>query len=528
MFNIKFCILLVIGIFLVFSVPVLGESCEINTTSAKFVPYDMGGMTLFTMPEILSTEIRYRIQLDILNKNCSNINNTVNINVSICKDTCTNYPFYNRTLQSNNYYFVNSQFSLPEKLYSYSPFANQQEKPISFPEEGNYTINFQIFNNKNEIQYNNTIQEKVSLLEKNIIFYSSLSSIIFSGINIILTIAIILLSSISFIEIFRLMYESIFKKIEEGYYEDALNNVLRPLFYIFLLYLATSFLIILILPHAMSLSWFSNNIELIIILLAFYSLRFSRDLTNHNINIISLIFALYFLYTFINYTATQLSNLLNPETLYSGGFLGIILNFSGILIGIISGAVYIISFSAIVAKMFFIVKALNPEKVSLIKIDFRNKIKEHKNLVSLLPDFISFYLVYLIVKNLYLLQEIIIHPNFNLFYDSIWIIFTIFLLIANILIKRIMEIENLSIESLHNYIISFLLIFLSLVLINGLLSNIYIFMLYKTNIYDAIILITTIGITLITVIRFYYIFMKYSRNISNFIHKHVSRFHISK
>ncbi len=531
MFNRKFCVLLVIGIFLVFSAPVLGESCEINVTSTKFVPYDMGGMTFFTMPgglfpDRLSTDIRYRIELGISYKNCSIINNTVNITVSICRDSCKNYPFYNRTLHNNNYYTF--LFSLPEKPYSYTPFANQlQEYPISFPNEGNYTINFQFFNNKNEIPHNYTIQEKVSLLENNLILYSSLSSVIFSGVNIILTIAIILLSSFSFIEIFKLMYDNIFKNIEDGHYNHALKNILKPLFYLYSSYLVTSFLINLLLSPAMVLSWVSNNIELIIILFAFYSLVFPRRL--RNLNIISLLLALYFLYAFIIDIITNLSNQVNNDILLSGGFLGIILIYSGILIEIISGVVFIISFSSIMVKMLFIVhKALNPKKVSLIKINFINKIKEHNNLVSLLPDFISFYIVYVIVKNQYLLQEIIIHPNFDLFYNSIWIIFTIFLLIANILIKKIMEIENLSIESLHNYITSFLLLFFSLVAINVLLSNTDIMTLYKITINAAIILITIISIILITVIWFFYIFKKYSRNISYFIHKHLSRFHISK
>lgn len=324
------------------------------------------------------------------------------------------------------------------------------------------------------------------------------------------------------------MYDNIFKKIEEKDYNTALNNILKPLFYLYLSYLITSFLINLLVYPATLLSFVSNNIEIYIILFAFYSLLFTRKLRNRNI--ISLIFSLYFLFTFIYDARTHLSNLVNNESSYSDGFLEIVFNFSNILISIILGVVYIISFSAIIAKMFFIVKALNTEKVSLIKIDFRNKIKQHKNLISLLPDFISFYLMYVILKNLYLLQEIIIYPNFDSFYNynSIWIIFAILLLIANILIKRIMEIEKLSIESLLDYISSFLLIFLSLVAINGLLSNIDIMIRYKTNIYDAIILITVICITLITVIRFIYIFRKYSTNLSYFIHKHFSRFHISK
>lgn len=534
MANIKFCMFLAIGIFLVFPAPVLGESCEINASTPKFVPYAMGGITLFTMPEnlmpeYLSTEINYSIELDVLNKNCSIINNTVNITVSVCRDSsCTNYTFYNRTLLNNNYFLANSHFKLPEKPTFYYPpsiggFSSQtQENPISFPEEGNYTIKLQFFNNKNEVQHNITVEKKVSSLEKNIGLYSSLSSLIFSGLSIILTIALIILSSFSFIEIFKLMYDNIFKKIEEKDYNTALKNILKPLFYLYLSYLVLSFLINLLVYPAMWLSLVLNNIEIYIILFAFYSLLFTRKLRNRNI--ISLILALCFLFIFIYDTRTNISNIVNNESLYSGGFLGIIFTFSEILIGIMLVAVYIISFSAIIAKMFFIVKALNPEKVSLIKIDFRNKIKEHKNLISLLPDFISFYLVYVILKNLYLLQEIIIHPNFNPFYNSIWIIFTIFLLIANILIKRIMEIEKLSIESLDDYISSFLLIFFSLVAINGLLSNIDIIMSYKTNIYGAIILITMICIPLITVIRFIYIFRKYSRNISYFIHKHVLGF----
>ena len=107
-----------------------------------------------------------------------------------------------------------------------------------------------------------------------------------------------------------------------------------------------------------------------------------------------------------------------------------------------------------------------------------------------------------------------------------------------------MEIEKLSIKSLLYYIISFLLIFLSLVAINGiifidrimmsyyglysidmmpysgLLYNLDTMMSYNYWLYDAIILIT--------VIWFSYILKKYSRNISYFIHKHFSIFHISK
>lgn len=451
----------------------------------------------------------------------------------------------------NNYDTTYSLFSLPEKPYSYSPLfggstviANQpQEDTISFPEEGNYTINFKFFNNKNEIQYNNTIQKKVSSLETNIILYSSTSSLIFSGVNIIFTIAIILLSSFSFIQIFKLMYDNIFKKIEEGYYDDALKNILKPLFYLYSLYLFTSFLLNLLLSPAMLLRWVSNNIEWFIILFAFYSLLFTRKLRNHNI--ISLLFALYILGIFINDIKTHLSNL---YSLFSGGFLEIIITYSSLLIYIILGVVYIISFSSIMVKLFSIVlKALNPENVSLIKINFRNKIKEYNYLISLLPDFISFYLVYVILKNLYMLQEII-HVNLNPYsyysYSILWIIFAFFLLIVNILIKRIMEIEKLSIKSLLYYIISFLLIFLSLVAIDGimfiegimmsyyglyniemmpyygLLYNMDTMMSYNYWLYDAIILIT--------VVWYCYIFIIYSKNISYFIHKHFSRFRISK
>src|SRR5660398_232395 len=113
MFNIKFCVLLVVGTFLGFSTPVLGESCEINITSTQFEPYDMGGMSLFTMPEYLSTDIMYRIELSLFNNNCIDINNTVNITVSICGDSCKIYEFYGRTLQNTSY----SQFSLPENPF---------------------------------------------------------------------------------------------------------------------------------------------------------------------------------------------------------------------------------------------------------------------------------------------------------------------------------------------------------------------------------------------------------------------------
>src|SRR5659263_607281 len=252
MFNIKFCVLLVVGTFLGFSTPVLGESCEINITSTQFEPYDMGGMSLFTMPEYL------------------------------------------------------------------------------------YTVTF--------------------------------------------------------------------------------------------------FLINILLSPALSLIWVLTNIELFIILFAFYSLLFTKELRNHNV--ISLLLALYFLYKFINNITTELPNTENFESFFIGGFFGIILNISRILMNIILGVVYIISFSSIMVKMFFIItKALNPEKKCLIKINFRNKIKEHKNLINLLPDFISFYLVYGILKNPFLLQGIFLNINrYNIF-----IIFTFFLLIANILIKRIME-----------------------------------------------------------------------------------------
>jgi len=495
MFNIKFCVLLVIGIFLVFSASVLGQSCEINTTSTQFVPYNMGGMTLFTMPEYLSTDIGYRVDLVVSNNNCSDINNTVNITVSICRDSCKIYEFYNRTLQKPDYIIVNSHFSLPEKQISYSQFDNQlKENQISFPEEGNYTINFKFFNNKNEIQYNYTIKKKVSLLENNIILFSSLSSIIFSGVNLILTIAIILLSSLSFIEIFTKMYVNIFKKIEDGDYDTALKNILKPLFYLYSLYLFTSFLIILLFSPAEMLSWISSNIEWFIILFAFYSLLFTRKLRNHNI--ISLLFALYFLGTFIHDITTNFSNKFNNESLFRDGFFGIIITYSSMLIAFISGAVFILSFLSIIVKLFFIVK-----------IDFRNKIKECENLIWLLPDFISFYLAYVILTNYYYLQEII-HANFNPY--NIWIIFTFFLLIANILIKRIIEIEKQTIRSLYYYIISFILLYLSLFVINGIRFT-----------------VINLSIFLITVIWFYYIFIIYSRNISSFIHKHFSRFHIS-
>ena len=119
MANIKFSMFLAIGIFLVFSAPVLGESCEINTTSTQFLPYDISGLSLFTMPEYLSTDLGYRVELGVSNNNCSDINNTVDITVSICGDSCKIFKFYNRTLENNNYYPAYSYFSLPEKPYSY-------------------------------------------------------------------------------------------------------------------------------------------------------------------------------------------------------------------------------------------------------------------------------------------------------------------------------------------------------------------------------------------------------------------------
>lgn len=508
MFNIKFCILLVIGIFLVYSTPVLGESCEIETTPPDFVTYGGGFVSLFVMPEdlseYLSTEVKYKLKLHVQSRNCNNINNTVNITVSVCKDSKCNYTFYDRTLKNNGYY----DFSLPN-----NSFPNyRREKPISFPEEGNYIINFQFFNNKNESIYNNTIQKKVSLLEKNIILYSSISSIIFSSVNLILTIAIILLSAFYLIEILQKIYNKIFKEIEGRNYDVALKNILKPLFYLYSLYLVTSFIIDYLFSNATLfttvLRWISNNIELLIIISAFHSLIFTRKKLR-NYNYISLLFALYFLGTYISGVKYIINDDEIGEILLTGGFLVIIPIFCVMLIGIILWVAYVISFLAIVLKMLYDIK---PKIESLIKFNLRNKIEEFKKLISFLPDFISFYLVYVIIKNLYWL----------LIYYEKWIGSVIFLFIANILITRIMEIETFSIKSLLNYIISFLLLFLSLVAINesefiykimgsyGKGNYIYTVISYDYWLQGAIILIT--------VTWFFYIFKKYRlmKQIENF------------
>ena len=74
---------------------------------------------------------------------------------------------------------------------------------------------------------------------------------------------------------------------------------------------------------------------------------------------------------------------------------------------------------------------IKPKIESLIKLNFRNKIEEFKKLIGFLPDFISFYLVYVIIKNVYWL----------LIYYEKWIGSVIVLFIANILITKIMEIR---------------------------------------------------------------------------------------
>ncbi|MCK4798449.1 MAG: hypothetical protein KAT05_13800 [Spirochaetes bacterium] len=497
MLNVKFCILLVIGIFLVSSTPVLGESCEINTMSPDFIPYGGGFFSFFVMPEdlseYLSTEVNYKIKLYIQSINCNNINNTVNITVSVCKDYKCNDTFYNRTLKNSGYYsFPNNSF--PNKL---------REMPISFSEEGNYTINFQFFNKKNESIYNHTIQKKVSLLENNIILYSSISSIIFSSVNLILTIAIILLSAFYLIEILQKIYNKIFKEIEERNYDVALKNILKPLFYLYSLYLVTSFIIDYLFSNATLfttvLMWISNNIELLIIISAFHSLIFARKKLR-NYNYISLLFALYFLGTHIYGVKYIITNDNIDEILLMGGFLVIIPIFCEILLGIILWVAYVISFLAIVLKMLYDIK---PKIESLIKLNFRNKIEEFKKLIGFLPDFISFYLVYVIIKNVYWL----------LIYYEKWIGSVIVLFIANILITKIMEIETFSIKSLLNYIISLLLLFLSLVAINES-KFVYEIMgsynrgnyIYTMISYDYWLQGTII---LITVAWFFYIFKKY-------------------
>lgn len=79
-------------------------------------------------------------------------------------------------MQNNNYFPANSHLKLPEKpnIYyssSFGDFSSQaQENPISFPEEGNYTIKLQFFNNKNEVQHNITIEKKSPHLKRVLVY----------------------------------------------------------------------------------------------------------------------------------------------------------------------------------------------------------------------------------------------------------------------------------------------------------------------------------------------------------------------